>query len=64
MRDKKDLNEWDQEDIKKREVKDKLVNAEQSKAKILIPTPITKERQKFNNILPFYSLIVVLYQNF
>ena len=35
MRDKKDLNEWDQEDIKKREVKDKLVNAEQSKAKIL-----------------------------
>lgn len=35
MRDKKDLNEWEQEDIKKREVKNKLVNAEQSKAKIL-----------------------------
>jgi len=35
MRDKKDLNEWDQEDIKKREVKNKLVNGEQSKAKIL-----------------------------
>lgn len=35
MRDKKDFNEWDQEDIKKRVVKSKLVNTEQSKAKIL-----------------------------
>ncbi len=36
MRDKKDLNEWDQEKIKKENIKNKLVNAEQSKAKILV----------------------------
>ena len=36
MRDKKDLNQWDQEDIKRRTVKNKLVNAEQSKAKMLV----------------------------
>ena len=36
MRDKKDLNEWDQEKIKKENIKNKLVNTEQSKAKILV----------------------------
>lgn len=36
MRDKKDFNQWDQEDIKRRTVKNKLVNAEQSKAKMLV----------------------------
>ena len=36
MRDKKDLNEWDQEKIKKENIKNKLVNVEQSKAKILV----------------------------
>lgn len=36
MRDKKDIGEWEQEDIKKRIVKNKLVNAEQSKGKILV----------------------------
>jgi hypothetical protein len=34
--------------------------AQRKKAKILIPTPITKERQKFNNILPFYSDISLI----
>ena len=34
--------------------------AQRKKAKILIPNPITKERQTFNKILPFYSDISLI----